>query len=173
MDAKELSLVAVFVSLSIAMRLTKNIATSIQFVNIPLAFALVSATLYGSKVGFLVGFLSYLLSDLLIFPGIWTVFDSALAGITALIYGFACKPSNDRIYKFIVTFLFVFFFDLLTSVILYVFFGINLKEAIITGLIGLFIPVMGGYLIGVGPLTEFVTALLVVILSEEIRNRKI
>ncbi|AKG38202.1 hypothetical protein MA03_01340 [Infirmifilum uzonense] len=173
MKSKELSLVAIFVSLSIALRVLKNLATTVQFVNIPLAFALLASTLYGPHVGFLVGFLSYFLSDLLIFPGIWTLINSILAGFTAFLYPHFIYDRKDKVVFFISTFLSIFLFDIFSSVVLYILFGVRLQEAILVSIVGLFLPVMGGYLIGVGPLTEFVTAFLVVALYEGLKRRKI
>ncbi|MEZ0346745.1 MAG: ECF transporter S component [Infirmifilum sp.] len=173
MNSRELAVAAVFVSLSVSLRIVKNALTSIQFLNIPLLFALVASAIYGSKIGFLVGFFSYFLSDLMIFPGIWTLVNSTCAGLTAFFYHFVAKSSEGKTVHFVVTFLFLLAFDVITSTLLYIAFGLEFLKAVIFSFVGLFLPVMGGYLIGVGPLTEALTSLLVVLLIEEIIKRKI
>ncbi len=173
MKTREIALVAIFTSLAVVFRVLKNLVTPIQFVNITLALALTSTVLYGARVGFLVGFLSYILSDILIFPGVWTIVDSVLAGLTAALYRWVYSSDAGRIYNFVATYLLVFAFDVVTSGLLYVLFGVSVLEAFIVGLAGLFFPVMGGYLIGVGPVTEASTSLLAVMLIEELKRRNI
>lgn len=173
MKTRDLALVAVFTSLSAAMRIVKNTVITLQFINIPLAFAFTAAALYGAKVGFLVGFLSYVISDVLIFPGVWTLVNAPLAGLTAWLYGALQGHSESRVHRFVLTFMLVFLFDILSSGLLYIAFGVGPIEALLTGLIGLFLPVMGGYMVGVGPLTEATTSALTVLLIEGLHRRKI
>jgi len=173
MKPKEIALTATFTSLSVAFRVSKNAVTAVQFINIPLAFAFVSSVLFGARVGFLVGFLSYALSDFLIFPGAWTLVNATLAGLFASLYRWVYHPGAGKTLNFTATYILVFSFDILTSAILYVLFGVGPLEAFLTGLIGLFLPVMGGYLVGVGPLTEGSTSLLAVLLIEELSKRKV
>jgi energy-coupling factor transport system substrate-specific component len=47
-------------------------------------------------------------------------------------------------------------------------FGLPLAVAIATGIAGLFLPVMGGFMVGVGPVTEFTTALLSALIVEKV-----
>ncbi|QOJ78588.1 ECF transporter S component [Infirmifilum lucidum] len=173
MKSREIATVAVFTSLAVVFRVLKNIATPIQLVNIPLALALTSAILYGARVGFLVGLLSYIFSDVLIFPGVWSIVNGILAGLIATLYRWVYTPEAGRAFNFVATFLLVFAFDILTSGLLYVLFGVSVLEAFIVGLVGLFFPVMGGYLVGIGPLTETSTSLLTIMLIEELKRRNI
>lgn len=64
----------------------------------------------------------------------------------------------------ITLYLCVFFYDITTSALTYLISGLSPTNALIIGLIGLFIPVEGGWIFGIGPITEFTTSLLTTIL---------
>lgn len=171
MNSKILATSSVLISLAVALRWTKNILTGFQFVNTSLAFAYLGSFFYGPTVGFLIGSLSYVVSDLLILPGPWTVVDSLLAGIVAYIFGFSRKLLRGYELLFVFAYILTFVFDVLSSSILYVVFGLGLPDALFWGIVGLFLPVMGGGFIGVGPLTEFVTSFLSVFLIKALESR--
>jgi energy-coupling factor transport system substrate-specific component len=71
-----------------------------------------------------------------------------------------------------VTLMLTFTYDILTSILLYAIF-MPLQEAVIMGLIGLFLPAMGGTLYAMGPIVEVSTAILVSILLPKVRGVKI
>ncbi|RLE80315.1 MAG: hypothetical protein DRJ51_06065 [Thermoprotei archaeon] len=162
---------AVFTSLAVLVRYAKNALTTVQFVNFPLMFTMLSGMYFGTRVGGLVGFLSFFISDLLIIPGPWTLVNSLLAGLIGILWGLLKNISNRRIEMFVLAYLSTFLYDILSSVILYVVFGLDLTSALIFGIIGLFLPVFGGSLIGVGPITEASTATLVCLLSQILEKR--
>lgn len=161
-------MISVFTALGLALRVAKNLITPIQFVNIPLLFAFVTAFLAGPPAGFFSAMLIYLLSDLVILPGVWTVVNMLLGGLTAAAFGTLSRMIKAFEYRFTLAFLLCFLFDVVSSALLYMIFGVPLLQAIAIGLVGLFLPVMGGYLIGVGPLTEFTTAFLTAALIEKL-----
>jgi energy-coupling factor transport system substrate-specific component len=160
--------------MAIVFRLLKNAVTSMQFLNIPLALAFVASYLFGSKIGLMVGFFGYVFSDLLIYPGLWTIVNSLVAGLVSYIFGLSSqRVIQDDLVLFMEAFLLCFFFDLSTSTLLYILFGLEISKALVFAFIGLFLPVMGGYLIGVGPLTEFSTSILTVLLIRGLEKRNL
>ncbi|ABL77434.1 ECF transporter S component [Thermofilum pendens] len=171
MDARRIAAVAVFTSTAVVFRVAKNLVTTVQFVNIPLAMAFVSSAILGYKEGFLVGFLSYVLSDMLIGPGFWTLVNPFLAGAFSAVFGFSYRRGLEKTYLFVSAFLSCFLFDVTTSVLFYMIFGLKPLDALVFGLLGLFVPVVGGFLVGVGPLTEFSTSALAVALLEALERR--
>lgn len=172
MNTKKLVLVALLTSLGITLRLMKNLFIGpIQFINFPLIFGLLAGYLFGIKVGILVGFLTFLISDLIIFPGPWTIVDSSLSALLSGIWGFL-KKIDDKVLLFILAYLTTFAYDILSSFILYLLiFGVNnAMEALSISILGLFMPVMGGYLYAVGPVTEFTTSFLFTCLVKELKR---
>jgi len=87
MRSSDVALISVLTALAVAFRYAKNSVTPFQFVNIPLALAYLAAGLFSPYVGLAVAALSYLISDLILFPGIWTLVDSALAAVVAFLFG--------------------------------------------------------------------------------------
>ncbi|MCC6059092.1 MAG: ECF transporter S component [Thermofilum sp.] len=180
MRSREITLAAMLSALGVVFRVAKNLAIpQSQFVNLPLLFAFVGSHLGGPSAGFLVAALAYLISDLLILPGVWTLADAFLGGLAAALFGFISRglASVEHrlaaallwfIARFIAAFLLCFFFDVTSSAVLYVALGLPLRVAIAMGIVGLFFPVMGGSLVGVGPITEFTTALLSALIVEKV-----
>jgi len=172
-NSRTIAVVSVFVSMATVFRLLKNAVTSMQFLNIPLALAFVASYLFGSKIGLMVGFFGYVFSDLLIYPGLWTIVNSLAAGLVSYIFGLSSRRVIQGLVLFLEAFLLCFFFDLSTSTLLYILFGLDISKALVFAFIGLFLPVMGGYLIGVGPLTEFSTSILTVLLIRGLEKRNL
>lgn len=171
MRSSDVAVVSVLTALAVTFRYAKNSVTTFQFVNIPLALAYLAAGLFSPYVGLTVAALSYLISDLIIFPGIWTLVNSVLAAVVALFFGVFYRRFRSRVMVFILAFLLTFFYDVFSSSLLYVVFGLKPWEAFVWGFIGLFLPIMGGGMIGVGPLTEFSTSLLALVLIESVARR--
>ncbi|MEM0307649.1 MAG: hypothetical protein QXO64_01765, partial [Thermofilaceae archaeon] len=71
---------------------------------------------------------------------------------------------------FVFAFLLVFLYDVVSSFALYVLFIGDARVALLYALVGLFFPVMGGYMVGIGPLTELVTAASVTLLINRINR---
>ncbi len=159
--------IAIFSGLGVAFRVLKTYLTPAQFINIPLVFSFVSGYFFNALTALFVGLLTYLISDILIFPGPWTLINPFLAGIVSYLWTLACRKLNSLTEIFIVTFLSVLLFDITSSMAFYLMFGFNLFNAAIISIIGLFLPVFGGWMIGVGPITEFSTALLTCLLIKK------
>ncbi len=165
-----MALASLFTGAAVALRYAKNALTGVQFINIPLAMAYTAAWLGGPRLGFLVASASYLISDMLIMPGPWTPVDAGLAGAAALAFGLAARRLRG-IELAVAAFLATLAYDVASSSLLYMIFGVPPAEAVAMGIVGLFLPVMGGGLIGVGPVTEAATALLAVGVIEGVERR--
>ncbi len=169
-DKKDASLskvtaqIGVWSALAVAARIGKHVLVGpLQFVNLPLLFTMLAGMLYGSSVGFGVGFLSFLVSDSIIGLGIWTLVDGGLAGAIGAIW--ARLRIKERVFIFVIAYLSTFLYDILTSWILYMIFGFPPTEAFVLGFVGLFLPVAGGGAVAIGPTTEATTSLLLSILA--------
>jgi len=172
MNTRKLVLIALLTSLGITLRLMKHLFVGpVQFINFPLVFGLLAGYLFGVRIGFLVGFLTFSISDLIIFPGPWTIVDSSLSALLSGVWGLL-KKIDDRILIFILAYLTTFVYDILSSFILYLLiFGVNnAVVALSISILGLFMPVMGGYLYAVGPVTEFTTSFLFTYLVKELKR---
>lgn len=168
MNAREIAQIAVFSALGIAVRLLKHaIAGTLQFMNAPLLATIVAACIGGSTVGALTGVISFLASDAVLGLGPWTLVNSMLAFLIGLVWG-RVSPNYSFVIVFTLSFLTVFAYDIISSFALYVLFIGDLRAALFYAFVGLYIPVMGGYLIGVGPLTETVTAALTALLIKKL-----
>lgn len=139
---------------------------TLQFVNIPLLTAMVAAHAGGPLVGTLTGALSFIASDAVLGLGPWTLVNSLLASAVGATWGLVNPRSATPLRLFVLAYLLTFAYDVLSSFALYVLFIEDARVALIYALLGLFIPVMGGYVIGIGPLTEFVTAALTALLID-------
>lgn len=171
MRAKTVALASTLAGAAVALRYAKNALTTVQFINIPLAMAYLAAWLAGPWAGAAVAALSYLVSDLLVMPGPWTPVDAALGAAAALVFGLAAGRLRGRVELGVLAYLATFLYDVLSSSLLYMVFGLGPGAAFAVGLAGLFLPVMGGGLVGVGPMTEAATALLAVGLIEAFERR--
>jgi len=149
-------------SLSIAMRLMKHLAIgATQVINFPFMFTLI-ASAESPLAGLLTGIMSYAVSDVLFGIGPWTAVNSALCGLIGFAWGYVRSENPSFLFPLSLTS--EFLFDVANSSILYVIFGLRPLEALITGIIGLFLPVMGGTMIAIGPITEISTSLCVAII---------
>lgn len=158
MNARTIALTSIFTALGITLRLLKHaLAGTIQFMNAPLFSAMVAGYVAGPFSGALTGVLSFTLSDALIMLGPWTPINAVLAGIIGASWGLL-KGEYRNSTIFISAFFSEFLYDILSSFALYAVFLKDPLIALVYSLVGLYMPVMGGYLIAVGPITEFVTA---------------
>jgi len=165
-----ITVTAMFISLSIVLRLFKHtLLGGLQIINFSLVFAIIAGYFYGGFAGFNVGFFSFILSDFYLGFGLWTFVDGFIAGIIGFIWSLFRRIS-DKFLVFILSFLSIFIYDIFTSVILYVLIGFSLWKAFLIGFIGLFLPVYGGYLYGIGPLTEFLSSMLTYILISRLNS---
>ena len=161
MNAKQVALTSTFTALAVALRLAKHAFVGpFQFINFPLLAAMVASYVGGSWVGAAVGALSFLASDLLIWLGPWTPINALLAAAIGLLWGLAARSVRSGITLFVFAYLSVFAYDLFSSVLGYLLYLPSAGSALTLALLGLFLPIGGGWLIGVGPVTEFITAAL-------------
>ncbi len=158
---RKIALIANMAASAVALRLIKHIiAGPIQFINIPCMFAIISGTIFGPMYGLLVGFLSFIVSDIFLGLGLWSFITSSLCGFIGFLSGIIWKGKcTSKAEVLIISYLLLLMYDILSSTILYLLFMPPL-EAFIISIIGLFLPVMGGYLYAVGPITEFSSAFL-------------
>lgn len=153
-------------SLSIAMRLTKHITIgATQVINFPFMFTLI-ASAESPCAGLLTGIMSYAASDVFFGIGPWTAVNSALCGLIGLLWGYIRGKNSSIIFS--LSLISEFLFDVANSSILYMLLGLKPMEAIITGIVGLFLPVMGGTMIAIGPITEISTSIGVAVIRPKI-----
>ena len=171
---QELSVTAVLSAAAASLRIIKHlIAGPIQFVNIPAVFAIIGGAVFGARIGFLVGLFSFVISDFILGSGPWTAVNSILCGLIGVIssvlwYG---ETSVSRLEVGATTYLLLFMNDILNSMILYLLLGFSIQQAAIISVVGLFLPIAGGWMFFVGPITEGTTSVLAATLMPEIRER--
>ncbi len=162
--------VGIWTALSVVTRLGKHLLVGpIQFINLPLLFAMLSGMLYGAEVGMGVGFLSFLVSDSFLGLGLWTIVDGGTAGMLGALWS-RVKPKN-KLFLVILAYLSTFLYDMLTSCTLYMIFGLSPMEAFIVGFLGLFIPVAGGGVFAIGPTTEAATAITLLFIADRLLRK--
>jgi len=158
---------------AVALRIGKNWGLGpVQFINISLIFGYMSSYVFGFKEGFMVGFTSQFISDLLIFPGPWTLVTSVSSGFFSSLSSLFRNTKDFTMYV-VALFMLTLGYDVVTSTLGYVMIGYTPLEALIVALIGLFIPAGGGWLIGVGPTTEAVTSIVASSLVKALRRSRV
>jgi len=165
--SKKITYTAMLIALAVTLRLVKySLFGPLQFVNFAAIFTIVGGVVFGPVVGLTVGFFSYLLSDMLLGAGPWTLVDAVfMAGvgiIAGIIWGRRPLMQIKKLELGIGVFLLMLANDIFTSWVLNVIFGYPVVWALIIGIIGLLWPVPGGFMIGVGPITEATTTILAV-----------
>ena len=151
-----ISQIAVFTALSVVGRLVMVMLPNISPVA-PLTF--IAGYLNGGYVGFIVGVLSMVISDIFIGIGPWTIFTAFFMGIVGLSGGLLKDKIQGGFSLFLFSYLTVLVYDLGTSISTLVLFGVPIEIAIIN----LFIPV---FILGIpypmGPIHELSSSILVV-----------
>ncbi|MEM1509487.1 MAG: hypothetical protein QW291_07495 [Thermofilaceae archaeon] len=171
MDPKTIANISLFTALAVSFRLLKHvIAGAFQLVNFPLSFAMIAGYFSGSLAGMLTGALSFYLSDLLLGLGPWTLVNSTLAAGIGAVWGVLRKSRSMGWPLFILAFISTFAYDVLSSFLLYMLFIRETWYALVYALIGLFLPSMGGYMVGVGPITETLTAGVTTLVISRVRK---
>ncbi len=171
MNPKTIANVSLFTALAVSFRLAKHaLVGTFQLLNFPLTFAMVAGYFSGSLAGALTGALSFYLSDFLLGLGPWTLVNSTLAAAIGAAWGVIRKSRPADRSLFISAFISTFAYDVLSSFLLYVLFIREAWYALIYALVGLFLPVMGGYMVGVGPITETLTAGVTTLVISRIRK---
>lgn len=169
----KIAIVSILAATAITIRVAKNwIVGSFQFINVALVFGFIGSIILDPLSGGLVAFLSQLISDLLIWPGPWTPVTSITAFIAAAL-GALAKHTKYQEFQIIILYLCTFFYDIITSFLTYFILGLSLTNSLILGIIGLFLPVQGGWMFGIGPITEFTTSLLTVLLVKVLKRNNL
>ncbi|MGQ9759576.1 MAG: ECF transporter S component [Candidatus Methanomethylicaceae archaeon] len=164
---KKITYTAIVISLAVTLRLIKyQLFGPIQFINFPAVFTIVGGALFGPSSGLVVGIASYLLSDIIILPGPWTLVNSTLMGgvgaLSGLLWGMNSQRTISKLGLGVGTYLMLLAFDITNSWALFALIGFDWVSALWIGIIGLFLPAAGGFMYAVGPITEATTAILVV-----------
>ena len=168
-----ITMTSMLIALAAVLRLIKHIYFgSFQFINLPAIIAFLAAIMLGWKSGAMVGGSSYIVSDFfLAFPGPWTLTNSLLLGLLAGIAGmiFTHNEIDSTPKVFVVSFLLLFIFDILSSwVLLFWIVGGSWLQTLLLSLLGLFVPLSGGFMFGIGPITELVSSFLIATLAPRI-----
>ncbi len=166
---RKITYTAIMIALAVSLRIMKHMLFSgFQFISFPAVFTIASGILFGPTMGLSVGIASYLLSDILLgLPGYWTFVNALLMGAFGVLGGLVFRRVNINFSKIamgIAVYIMVFAFDILSSGLLYMIIGWPPTVAFTWGIIGLFLPVpiAGGFVFAVGPITETTTTVVVV-----------
>ncbi|MHA1409741.1 MAG: ECF transporter S component [Candidatus Odinarchaeia archaeon] len=164
-------LTALFASLAISLRLFKHaIIGPIQIINLPAVFTIFAGLLLGSVSGISVGLISFIVSDLFLGFGPWTFVTATFMALIGGIFGLLGGKVTNRPQLFILIVVLLFINDVMTSTILYMVMGFSFQFALIYSILGLFLPIQGGFMFGIGPITEISSALLVTLSLPLIQN---
>ena len=164
-------LTALFASLAVSIRIFKHsIIGPVQIINLPAVFTIFAGLLLGAVPGISVGLISFLVSDLFLGFGPWTFVTATFMALIGGIFGLLGNKITNRAELFILIVVLLFVNDVMTSTILYMVMGFSFQFALVYSLVGLFIPIQGGFMFGIGPITEISSALLVVLSLPLIQN---
>ena len=164
---KKITFTAMLIALAVSLRIIKySMFGPLQFVNFPAIFTIVGGVVFGPIVGLTVGLSSYLLSDMVLGAGPWTVVNALFIGVVGIITGliWSRKPflKINKIGLGIGVYLLMLSFDIFNSWVLNIIWDYPWLWSLIYGILGLLMPAGGGYMIGVGPITEATTTILTV-----------
>ncbi|MEM2452593.1 MAG: ECF transporter S component [Candidatus Methanomethylicia archaeon] len=171
MKTRDITLISNLTAASVALRLVKHIFIGVMpIINFPIVFSIISGAILGPLNGFLVGALSFIVSDIFLGMGIWTLITSLSCGLIGFLSGLIWYKKNPcSLEILVVSTILILVYDILSSVLLYIPL-MPIKEALILGFIGLFIPVMGGTLYAIGPIVEFSSAMIISMLIPRMRG---
>jgi uncharacterized membrane protein len=176
-SARQLALIASLAAIAVASRMALAALPNIKIV----AFlVLMAGVIGGRRVGLLVGIITVLTSDVLMFGvGIWTFSDAAGMGFLGVAAGFLWSKRKlipSKLELGVMGYLLTLVYDVFTSIvspyIIYLMAGdVSFTlTALVMILAGLFIP-LGGFLYPPGPAHELVTALLLALAGPMIITR--
>lgn len=167
-----LAMIASFIALSSALRLVKHLVIGpVQFVNFPAVFTILGGLRLGGKAGFLIGVMSFLVSDLIMgFAGPWTIATSLSMGLIGALSSVISRVDDNisLIGLGISSYLLILTYDILSSVILLIP-SLPLHVAFFSAIIGLFLP-SSIVFYPVGIATEIVTVFLIVLIHPQIKK---
>lgn len=173
-------LIALLASIPIALRIAfimTGLSIVVQWVNIIAIFVYIGAIFLGPIAGLFIGLIGFFISDIISPYGVspFTLITGGTIGIIGFIVGLTINYKKDisiyeKILLFIKIYVFTFLYDIITSILGYLLWGMNINDAIFYGLVGLFIPLYGGYLWFVGPITETTTAIITILLLKPVQK---
>lgn len=177
---QKITYTSILIALAASLRLVKYaLFGPVQFISFPGIFTIVGGILFGPLTGGIVGAASYLISDIILgAPGPWTPVNAAVMGLigfgSGIIWGRKEKSKISRVGLIVGAYILMFAFDVSTSFILFVLIGFDVVYAFVWGLLGLFVPVptSGGWMVAVGPITEFTTAAVIAMLVQVLVKNK-
>ena len=173
-------LIALFSSLPVALRMAfimSGLSIFVQWTNIIGIFAFLGAIFLGPMAGLFIGLIGFFLSDMVSPYGVspFTLIMGGTMGIIAFASSFLIVYKGQRnilknIILFVKLYILMFIYDIITSILGYLLWGLNINDAIFYGIVGLFIPLYGGFLWFVGPITEASTAIFTILLLDPIHK---
>jgi uncharacterized membrane protein len=154
MYVRKIAFISIMSSLGVVSRV---LLTVIPNVSLVAPISLVAGYLGGGFVGFLVGLLTMVISDIYIGAGPWTIVTSFSMGLVGLFGGLLIRRVKDVYTMFVLSFLSILLYDLLTSIVTMYIFGVPPFIAVIN----LFTPVFIGFLpYPMGPIHEFSSSII-------------
>ncbi|MFX0096765.1 MAG: ECF transporter S component [Candidatus Hodarchaeota archaeon] len=172
-NTSKLAMTSILASLAVALRLFKHLIIGpIQIINLPGVMTVASGILMGAISGFIVGLFSFFVSDLILGFGPWTPITAGFMGLIGIAAGLLWfrRENISRLELFTISFILILVNDIFTSVGGYMILGLSFENALLTSLIGLFLPAGGGFFLAVGPITEGATAFLIAVLTPNLRR---
>lgn len=162
----------VFAALAVALRVAKNAALGpVQVVNFPAVFTIIGGLMFGAYVGAFTGFISFLLSDVLLgYAGTWTIITSLsmafVGGLSPLLRRLDAESSITGLG--VSSYLLILVYDILSSMV-WLAFVMPVQTAFVISIVGLFLP-SPLTLYPVGLVTEIVTVLLIVLIYPHVKR---
>lgn len=169
----KLAMTSVLASLAVALRLFKHLIIGpIQIINLPGVMTVASGVLMGAVSGFIVGLFSFFVSDLVLGFGPWTPITAGFMGLIGVISGLLWfrRDNISRLELFTLSFILILTNDVFTSIGGYIILGLSFENALLTSLVGLFLPAGGGFFLAVGPITQGSTAFLIALLTPNLKR---
>ncbi|MGB9728047.1 MAG: hypothetical protein ACPLZF_06520 [Nitrososphaeria archaeon] len=115
----------------------------------------------GWRAGFSVGILSFAVSDAFIgCLGYWTLYTSLCMGFVGAL---SSLVKGDSFFLGAYSYLLIFFYDILSSIIFYTILGYSFSGALVFSFVGLFLPSPPTFY-PMGLVTEFVSVMFIVAL---------
>ena len=169
-----ITLTSIMASLAVVLRMIKHsMLGPIQVINLMAVITIITALILGAKSGGAVAIMSYIISDFFLGFGPWTLVNAFFLALVGLTVGFFWhkKPNPQTVEMMIILYMLLFLNDIATSTFgLNLWAGVPLDIAFVAGLVGLFLPASGGFLIAIGPVTEFSSALAATLLYPQIQK---
>ncbi len=173
-------LIALFAAIPVGIRIAfimTGLSVIVQWTNIIGVFTFIGAIFLGPVAGIFIGFTGFLLSDVISPWGVspYTILMGGTMAAIGFISGLTISYEDEMLFfekviLIVKLYILMFIYDAITSIVGYLLWGLTLNDAIFYGIVGLFIPLYGGYLWLVGPITEATTSIITTILLDPIRR---